>query len=65
MNRIFEKDATVEYRDIWLNTIPKVFQIAADETSNSPVQSLLDDGGDCPSECKLEDLMGLFLTIPV
>ena len=42
LNRILEKDAKTELHDIWLNTIPKIFEVARDET-NSHVQSLLED----------------------
>lgn len=43
MNRIFERDVTQEYRRIWQENVPKVLQIAKDETTNSAVQSLLAD----------------------
>ena len=43
------KDATVEFRDIWSTTIPKVFEIARNETSNLSLQSLHKDTENDPS----------------
>ena len=52
-NRIMEKDATTEFHDIWLTTIPKVFEVALNETTSLHVQSLLKDVGPHPTDGEL------------
>ena len=48
-NRIFEKEIIKDIKEIWLETIPKIFDITKIE-SNAKLQSLYEESVTCTSE---------------
>lgn len=53
-----DKDATTEFHDIWVTTIPKVFEVALCEATNLRVQSLLKDIGSNATDGEHRFLLG-------